>query len=969
MKKYFYSLFFLIFIWGQHAFSQEGFFKPLSLEEDNPGLRINKIFRDHSGLFWLATSEGLFQYNGFNFVPVKISDDSSQVITAIGEDSSHSVWVGMHSGKIFSITGRIVQEFTPQEGVPKKMITSFLGDARGRLWYSTGDEGIFCLSNKLIYNINADDGLSDNYVYCLTRTNFSEILAGTDGGISYIEFLPGNKKRISKVSSKDGLPDNIVRVIYPSSDPDKFWIGMQDKGVALFSFSNHRVVTNSVSANWKFGQVNDIIEVGDQLWIATEEKGIVQMHIETDGRLNYIQNVNTWPKVSSFNRDPEGNIWIAAKGDLIKSNAARWRFLNEFGNTKFKKVHCILSDQNNDLWFTPDAGLVRLQLQNGVAKSKRIYHVTDPGKNIDITALYQDIFGRIWIGTMGEGAFILDPKTGSYRKLNENNIIRNGHILSIRGKGNEVWISSLNGLTKCILKNTATDIRSILDFQNISLGKVLGSSYVYDVFIDSKARVWLATDGAGAIMIYKNKPQVFREKEGLKSNVVYTITEDIYGNIWMSTLSAGLYRYDGTAVANFSITEGLSDLSVSSCIASKDGRLVVVTKKGIDILDCKTGQFLNYGKESGIRQIQSNLNAVTKDKSGNTWIGTDDGIVLYRPGSWRSREGPTVQISDVALYQNTIDTTDRKDFGYSENNFTFSYMGLFYTNPDKVKYQYLLEGYNKHWALTSDQNINFPKLPPGPYRFRVRSSTTGNFRYSDEASFAFEIEEPIWRRWWVILWIGLIIMGVVYLFIRSRYKRMRRVERLEKEKIEFEFETLKSQVNPHFLFNSFNTLINVIEEDPKLAVEYVETLSQFYRNMLSYRSKDFITLGEELKLLGTYIFLQQKRYGTALAFSVEVKGEEENETYLPPLTLQLLAENAVKHNAISRETPLKFEVVASDGHLIIKNNINPKLTPERGEGVGLENIAHRYRLLTNQTVEFSVVGNEFVVKLPLLKAQ
>ena len=198
---------------------------------------------------------------------------------------------------------------------------------------------------------------------------------------------------------------------------------------------------------------------------------------------------------------------------------------------------------------------------------------------------------------------------------------------------------------------------------------------------------------------------------------------------------------------------------------------------------------------------------------------------------------------------------------------------------------------------------------------------------------------------------------------------MRRVERLEKEKIEFEFETLKSQVNPHFLFNSFNTLINVIEEDPKLAVEYVETLSQFYRNMLSYRSKDFITLGEELKLLGTYIFLQQKRYGTALAFSVEVKGEEENETYLPPLTLQLLAENAVKHNAISRETPLKFEVVASDGHLIIKNNINPKLTPERGEGVGLENIAHRYRLLTNQTVEFSVVGNEFVVTLPLLKAQ
>ncbi|PWT95727.1 MAG: hypothetical protein C5B52_17270, partial [Bacteroidetes bacterium] len=899
---------------------------------------------------------------------IKIPTDSSQIISAIGEDSSHSVWIGMRSGKIFSITGRIVQEFTPQEGVPKKMITSFLEDKRGRLWYSTGDEGVYCLSNKLIYNINTDDGLSDNYVYCLTHTNSSEILAGTDRGISFIEFLPGNKKRISKVTSMDGLPDNIVRVIYPSTEADKFWIGMQDKGVALFSFSNHRIISNSATPNWRYGQVNDIIEVGDQLWIATEEKGIIQMHIGADGTLSFIKELNEWPKVSSLARDPEGNIWLAAKGDLIKSNSGRWRFINEFDNIKFKKIHCILSDQNNDLWFTPDASLVRLKMQNGVAVSKRIYHVTDPGRHIDITALYQDIYGRIWVGTMGEGAFILDPNTGGFRKLSENNITKGGHILSISGKGNEVWISSLSGVTKCSLKTTATDIRTNLDFQNFT-GKVLGSSYVYDVFIDSKSRVWLATDGAGAIMISKGKAQSFGANEGLKGNVVYSITEDIYCNIWMSTLSTGLYRYDGTAFANFSITEGLSDLSVSSCMASKDGRLVVVTKKGIDILDCRTGQFLNYGKESGIKQIQSNLNAVTKDKSGNTWIGTDDGIVMYRPGHWRGREGPTVQITDVALFQNSVDTTDRKDFNYSENNFTFSFMGLYYTNPDKVKYQYILDGYNKHWSLTSDQNINFPKLGPGTYTFRVRSSTTSNFRYSDESSFQFEIEEPIWRRWWVILWICLLVVGVVYLFIRSRYKRMRRLEGLKKEKIEFEFETLKSQVNPHFLFNSFNTLINVIEEDPKLAVEYVETLSQFYRNMLSYRSKDLITLGEELNLLRTYIFLQQKRYGKALGFSVDVNGEEEQETYLPPLTLQLLAENAVKHNAISRETPLKFEVVASDGHLIIKNNINPKLTPERGEGVGLENIAHRYRLLTNQSVEFHVVGNEFVVTLPLLKAQ
>ncbi len=461
----------------------------------------------------------------------------------------------------------------------------------------------------------------------------------------------------------------------------------------------------------------------------------------------------------------------------------------------------------------------------------------------------------------------------------------------------------------------------------------------------------------------------FSEKEGLKSNVIYSVTEDSFGNIWMATSKPGLYRYDGHQFDNYSVPEGLSDPSVTACTTTPGGKLIAVTKKGIDILDVRTGKFTNYGRESGILPIQSNLNAITMDSSHNVWIGTDTGIIEYKRREENLISAPAMLLDKVSLFLNAIDTGAAHVFEHFQNNFTFTFTGLYFTGPEKVKYQYLLEGYNKEWTQTNDQKINFPELPPGTYRFRVRSSANDNFLHAAEANFGFKILSPFWVKWWFIAGMILSILLFLFLFVRARDKRLRRLADLQKEKIEFEFETLKSQVNPHFLFNSFNTLIDVIEEEPRLAIEYVEQLSAFYRNMLTYRSRDLITLQEELKLFETYLFLQQKRFGNSLRFRIQVADSKYLNAFLPPLTLQLLGENAVKHNAISRETPLELNIIAKDGELIIANNINPKLKPERGEGIGLQNIVNRYKLLTNQEVKYHVMGNEFVVILPLLKEQ
>lgn len=205
-------------------------------------------------------------------------------------------------------------------------------------------------------------------------------------------------------------------------------------------------------------------------------------------------------------------------------------------------------------------------------------------------------------------------------------------------------------------------------------------------------------------------------------------------------------------------------------------------------------------------------------------------------------------------------------------------------------------------------------------------------------------------------------------FVKQREKAIKRNNRLERERIQSQLETLRNQINPHFLFNSFNTLISEIEEDPQKAVTYVNHLSDFYRNIVVYKEKDLITLSEELKILNDYCFIQQKRYGQALQIEMNISKQQQNEYYIVPLALQLLLENAVKHNAITIEKPLHIELfIENEKCLVVRNNIIKKFKRERGSGAGLQNIQKRYHLLCGKTVIVNSEEDFFTVKIPLLK--
>ncbi len=230
-------------------------------------------------------------------------------------------------------------------------------------------------------------------------------------------------------------------------------------------------------------------------------------------------------------------------------------------------------------------------------------------------------------------------------------------------------------------------------------------------------------------------------------------------------------------------------------------------------------------------------------------------------------------------------------------------------------------------------------------------------------------EYNFWSVYLSSLIISLIISFIheAVFFYMLWIKTIKHAEELEKEGLLSQYETLKNQVNPHFLFNSFNTLITLIEEDKNAASDYVQKLSDFFRIILQLRDKTIIPVKEELELIKTYTFIQQKRYGNNLVLKNMIPFEA-LEKGVAPLTLQMLVENAIKHNVISTENPLNIEIsLTENNYLLVKNNLQKRQDHEPSSGLGLQNISNRYKFLSDKETKVIVNQHSYSVAIPLLE--
>lgn len=217
--------------------------------------------------------------------------------------------------------------------------------------------------------------------------------------------------------------------------------------------------------------------------------------------------------------------------------------------------------------------------------------------------------------------------------------------------------------------------------------------------------------------------------------------------------------------------------------------------------------------------------------------------------------------------------------------------------------------------------------------------------------------------------ITCIVTGSSFIIHLMRQKQQMLLEnqQLRTENLRNQYEALKQQLNPHMLFNSLNTLRSLVREDAEKAQDYIQELSRVLRYTLQVNESQYVSLAKELEFVYAYIFLQEMRYEDNLHFEINIDDELSLHTILPPMSVQLLIENAIKHNEISRRRPLVIRVITDEaGWLTVSNDIQPKLTGEPTTGIGLCNLNKRYNLLFRRHILITRDSGIFCVKIPLI---
>ncbi len=941
----------LAVLFVQYSYAQQPFTKDIWLNETNTDVKVNCIEQDSAGFLWLGTENGLYRYDGYEFE--KSSTGGNNNITALSI-SNNIVWVGFNNGTIgFYQKNKFYEK--PLNGDSIKTAISSIHVMQGQtIIVSTYGQGLFFIHNSYATRYGRSKGLSDEYIYTATIPGNKNILIATDRGINEIGFKKDILK-IKKYTTTTGLPDNIVRSIKPMRKKCWSWVGTQQGGLALYCKMLNTIWSPKNETSWKWGSINDILPLEDGHALICTDQGYL-----IDATLIDSNHVKTTPfhypnrKFNKIIEDNTGNIWIATNKGLMLST---YTFMKKTAISAPYSLQALTSIVANDkyVWLAMGNNLYRYNLTTNTK------HKTFTSK-VSISNLHLDDNNTLWIGTFGDGLWHKNIHSNA-QKIKHIPLLNKESILDIAHSNDRLWVAGLNGIEELSLSSSAAKIK-LHKLHNKNTG--VGSDYVYQICTDNNGGVWMATDGAGVCMYNNGKYTHWDSSQGMVSKVTYSIIEDTSGNIWATTLNKGLIKFDGEKWTQYNRNHGIQDVNISAITSSTNGQVYITNTKGIDIWQPHSQQFRSINKRMrlGIDSLSDVLKLITQN-STNIFIPYQDGLIAFSPTNQNQNIIPSIRITGISTF--FVPTPlDKKEFSYSNNHITFNFKGINLVNTEPLFYRYQLKGYNDMWIETKDRSVTFPKLPSGNYTFCVQTSTNNSFNIYSEDTKEFYIGKPIWLQLWFIILAICIAWGIAYAYVKTKERNLRKVSSLQKERMLFEYEHLKSQVNPHFLFNSLNTLTSLIENEDDAALKYTNELSDLYRNMLSHRNKDTISLADEWEIMNNYLYIQKSRFGNALQLKADVDETTRLSKRVVPMALQLLLENAIKHNIVSMHQPLIINISTKASSLIVRNTYQPKMSKEKGAGLGLANIRKRYSLLTKKRVISGIENDEFVVVIPLL---
>jgi len=679
-------------------------------------------------------------------------------------------------------------------------------------------------------------------------------------------------KVVRELTQEDGLVSTKIQTL-ATDKSENVWLGTSDKGAIIWRPKTRTFTNLTTQQGLANNQVEKIIaDSWGNVWLGTSGGGVSKYsgqqfeHFTTaEGlRANYI---------SAIEKDAKGQIWVATTGNGVQIYTDG-NFKNFSDNSTLNNTICrsIFADQYGHTWFGTDSGLtvfldslyLTFTIDNGLAGNS-------------ISKITQDTLGDIWT------------------------------------------VSENQGITK-IEWNDSLPSQSV--FTKFTTENGLPNNRINDLHIDKKNNVWLATNGGGIVLILSDQVvKVFSKKDGLLEGVIRSFSEDELGFLWYGTASFGLgnislYESDFTIKNDY---KNLTSSNIKLLKSDTENNLWVGSETGLDYLKLDvTRNVINqehFGKVEGFRGIETSQNVVLEDAENNLWFGTVNGLTKYNRSIEKGKIYPpkiylkNVQLLDQDLkdtpYNNCLDNWTNRSLKHDENELTFMVEALHLSYPEKVLYQWKLEGKNKDWSAPSTANKIYQRVfLPGKYNLKVRATTPNGEVYSETLSFPFDIAQPFWQTWWFRIAAGLLGLLLIGLFIKWRIglvkKRAKRVEdrlELDKKLLELEQKALQLQMNPHFIFNALNSIQGSINPtDIKTARLQLAKFSKLMRATLENARVVSIPLEEEINTLSNYLSLEQFSQGDTFDFEIHVADNIDPESiYLPSMILQPFVENAIIH--------------------------------------------------------------------------